>query len=226
MAGVSIVALGREGETADSGVSRTVHSHVDFDTWTESCERTLFSRQLRKVFFVAPTKPNHLICLTSPPHVERQSMNASRRAALSTLFAAVSAAALTACGGGGGGGDSSAPVAPSATGCTPSTNSKVGKSARLRTLGHLVSGTATIVDSCTIEITNFNYDGLGLAQVFVYGALAGNYRQGFPIGPNLRGIAYTGQTLRVALKPGDIDKLDGISIWCVDANANFGDTTF
>jgi hypothetical protein len=182
---------------------------------------------LRKVSFVPQTNHDQLIGLTWQPNIERRTMNASRRAALSTFVATVSAAALTACGGGGGGGgDSTASTAPSATGCTPSTNSKVGKSARLRTLAHLVSGTATIVDSCTIEITNFNYDGLGLAQVFVYGGLAGNYRQGFPIGPNLRGIVYTGQTLRVALKPGDIDKLDGISIWCVDANANFGDVSF
>jgi hypothetical protein len=85
---------------------------------------------------------------------------------------------------------------------------------------------ATIVDSCTIEITNFNYDGLGLSRVFAYGGLAGNYRDGFPIGPNLRGTVYTGQTLRLALRPGDIDKLDGISIWCADVNANFGDVTF
>jgi hypothetical protein len=49
---------------------------------------------------------------------------------------------------------------------------------------------------------------------------------GFPIGPNLKGTVYTGQTLRVTLNTGDIDKLDGISIWCADANANFGDATF
>jgi hypothetical protein len=163
--------------------------------------------------------------LTTHPNGEKQTMNASRRAALCTFLATVSAAALTACGGGGGD-DAAAPTAPSATGCTPSANSKVGKSARFRTLSHLVSGTATLVDSCTIEITNFNYDGLGLAKVFVYGGLAGNYRQGFQIGPNLRGTTYTGQTLRVTLNAGDIDKLDGISIWFVDANANFGDATF
>jgi hypothetical protein len=150
-------------------------------------------------------------------------MNAGRRPALCTFLVTVAAVALTACGGGD---DPAASTAPSATGCTPSANSKVGKSARLRTLSHLVSGTATVVDSCTIEITNFSYDGLGLAKVFVYGGLAGNYRQGFPIGPNLRGTVYTGQTLRVTLNAGDIDKLDGISIWCIDANANFGDATF
>jgi hypothetical protein len=169
-----------------------------------------------KFFIVAPTKTNHF---------KRQTMNTSRRAALATLFATACAAALTACGGGGGD-EPAASSAPKATGCTAAANSKVGKSARLRTLAHLVGGTATLIDSCTLEITNFTYDGLGLAEVYVYGGLAGNYRQGFRIGPNLRGTAFTGQTLRVTLNAGDIDKLDGISIWCVDANANFGDANF
>jgi Electron transfer DM13 len=164
-----------------------------------------------------------LSVLTTPSNGEKKTMNAGRRPALCIFLVTVAAVALTACGGGD---DPAAATAPSATGCTPSANSKVGKSARFRTLSHLVSGTATVVDSCTIEITNFSYDGLGLAKVFVYGGLAGNYRQGFPIGPNLRGTAYTGQTLRVTLNAGDIDKLDGISIWCIDANANFGDATF
>ena len=120
------------------------------------------------------------------------------------------------------------PPAPAAvpSACSPTDNLKVGKTATLTTRSHLVSGQAKIVDSCTIEITNFNYDGLGLSKVEVYGGLAGNYRNGFPIGPNLRGTVFTGQTLRVTMKPGDIDKLDGISIWCSDANANFGDASF
>jgi hypothetical protein len=198
--------------------------------WIEGYEKTLSIVLLSKFFLVAQTNKDiaYVLCvLTSQPSVERQIMNSSRRVALTCLFGAMLAAVLTACGGG----DDPTPspavsTAPGATSCVPSANSKVGKSARLRTLAHLVSGTATIVDSCTIEITNFNYDGLGLAQVFVYGGLAGNFRQGFPIGPNLRGTVYTGQTLRLALRTGDIDKLDSISIWCVDANANFGDVTF
>ena len=83
-----------------------------------------------------------------------------------------------------------------------------------------------VVDSCTLEITNFNYDGGGLSKVEVYGGLAGNFVSGFAIGPNLKGTIYTGGTLRVTLKPGDVDKLDGISIWCSDANVNFGDARF
>ena len=83
-----------------------------------------------------------------------------------------------------------------------------------------------MVDDCTIEIANFSYDGKGLATVYVYGALKGNYLRGFAIGENLKGKVFTGQTLKVTLKPGDLDKLDGISIWCEDAKANFGDGSF
>jgi hypothetical protein len=176
-------------------------------------------------------------------------MTATRRTALVSLFSATCALALAACGGGGSdaatpaaappapapsGGTTTppavSPAAPAASApaaaCSPVANTKVGKTASLSTRSHLVSGQAKIVDSCTIEITNFNYDGLGLSRVFVYGGLAGNYRAGFPIGPNLKGTVYTGQTLRVTLNAGDIDKFDGISIWCADANANFGDATF
>ena len=102
----------------------------------------------------------------------------------------------------------------------------MGKTAALSTRSHSVSGLVRVVDSCTLEITNFNYDGGGLSKVEVYGGLAGNFASGFAIGDNLKGRVFTGQTLRVTLKPGDIDKLDGISIWCSDASANFGDARF
>ncbi len=160
-------------------------------------------------------------------------MNVIRRATLfrmlgiSAGFAA--AASLVACGGGGSAEPAAAAPAPAAgpagAACVPGAHAKVGKTGALATRSHGVSGRVTLVDSCTLEITNFNYDGLGLSRVEVYGGLAGNYRNGFAIGPNLRGTAFTGQTLRVSLQPGDIDKLDGISIWCSDANVSFGDVT-
>lgn len=137
------------------------------------------------------------------------------------------AVGLAACGGG-----SDDPVAPAVQGatntavCGRSDNVKVGQVASLSTLGHRVSGKATIIDNCTIEITAFNYDGLGLPDVFVYGALAANYKAGFAIGPNLFGTPQTNTTLRVSLNEGDLNKLDGISIWCVRAAVSFGDGLF
>jgi Electron transfer DM13 len=109
--------------------------------------------------------------------------------------------------------------------CTKS-NAKVGKSATLSTKAHGVSGIATVIDDCTIEIKNFNYDGGGLPDVFVYGGKANNYAAGFPIGANLFGTRRTNETIRITLKTGDLDGLDGISIWCVRAGANFGDGLF
>lgn len=160
-------------------------------------------------------------------------MTVHRRTALASLFSATAALALSACGGGD---SDTAPVTAStaatpapvsgAPSCAPLANPKVGRTAALTTRSHLVSGQVKIVDSCTIEIANFNYDGGGLSKVFVYGGLGGNYRAGFAIGDNLKGRVFTGQRLVVTLSAGDIDKLDGISIWCADANANFGDASF
>lgn len=165
------------------------------------------------------------------------------------LGAVAFALTLSACGGGGNDVPlvaSTAPVTtavvtPPPTATTPApnpvptpiamascekTHPKVGQVATLSTRSHGVSGKATVIDNCTLEIRNFSYDGLGLSKVFVYGGLGGNYVAGFPIGPNLRGTVFANQTLTVTLAAGDLDKLDGISIWCTDANANFGDGKF
>jgi Electron transfer DM13 len=136
--------------------------------------------------------------------------------------------ALAACGGGG----SADPVAQPAaqpvaqTAACGKSSAKIGQVANLSTRSHNVKGQAKVIDDCTLEISNFSYDGGGLSKVFVYGAKGGNYVAGFPIGPNLKGTVFSNQTLRVTLQAGDLDKLDGISIWCTDANANFGDGTF
>lgn len=141
----------------------------------------------------------------------------------SSLVAALS---LTGCGGGSEA-VTAAPTSgtPTASGCTKS-SAKIGKSATLSTRAHGVSGKATVVDDCTITITNFFYDGGGAQSVFVYGGLAGNYGQGFAIGSNIKGVSYTGQTLTLTLKTGDLDKLDGLSIWCSDVRVSFGDGLF
>lgn len=164
----------------------------------------------------------------------------------SALCAIVIAALLSACGGGGSEQAivaSAAPIStlapvgtvptvPTAPGSGPAplacakTNAKVGQVATLSTRAHGVSGMVVVVDNCTLEIRNFNYDGGGLSKVFVYGGKAGNYAAGFPVGNNLRGTSFANQTLTVNLSAGDLDKMDGVSIWCADANANFGDGTF
>ena len=110
--------------------------------------------------------------------------------------------------------------------CGGKTSAKVGKTLNLSTRAHGVSGTATVVDDCTIELSNFNYDGGGLPDVYVWGAKGGNYSSGFRIGSNLFGTPRSNATVTVTLKPGDIDNLDGISIWCERARVSFGDGLF
>lgn len=176
-----------------------------------------------------------------------QPRNPLASARLSAFYAILMATALSACGGGGNASAVTAsvapvtttapvvatlPIAPAAPG-TPAapaacekTNAKVGQVATLSTRSHGVSGKVVVIDNCTLEIRNFNYDGGGLSRVFVYGGKAGNYAAGFPVGVNLRGTSFANQTLTVNLSAGDLDKMDGVSIWCTDANANFGDGLF
>ena len=109
-----------------------------------------------------------------------------------------------------------------------STHAKVGQSLTFDTKFHGVRGTATIVDDCTIQVTNFFFDGNGI-EVRFYGSLGGDYRNGFPIGPDLYNFptGYEDATLRVQL-PMDktLDDVDGLSVWCVAAGISFGDGLF
>jgi hypothetical protein len=109
--------------------------------------------------------------------------------------------------------------------CT-STHSKIGQTGELSTIAHSVSGTVTVVDDCTIEITNFNYDGLGLV-VEIYAGIDSDYTPptGFAISRDLAGTSFENETLTVQLPTGKtLDDLNGISVWCSDVYISFGDT--
>jgi Electron transfer DM13 len=118
-----------------------------------------------------------------------------------------------------------APLPNAGASCTK-TSPKIGQVATLSTRGHGVSGQARVIDDCTIELTNFNFDGGGLPDVFVYGAKGAAYSTGFAIGGNLFGKPQTNSTILLTLKDKEIDNLDGISIWCVRASVSFGDGIF
>jgi len=107
------------------------------------------------------------------------------------------------------------------------THAKVGTSAVLKKRFHGVEGTARVVDDCTIEITDFAFDGGGI-DVRVYGGKGGDYARGFAMGNDLRKPGgYSGATVRVNLPAArTLDDLDGVSIWCVPAGADFGSGTF
>lgn len=108
------------------------------------------------------------------------------------------------------------------------THAKVGYTGSFSTLAHDVSGNATIVDDCTIVIENFTYDGGG-PDVYVYAGIDHDYQSAsaFAISGMLNGTIYDGDTLLLKLPSGKtLDDFNGLSIWCVDFNANFGQLEF
>jgi hypothetical protein len=91
---------------------------------------------------------------------------------------------------------------------------------------HDASGTATIVDDCTVELTHFSYDGAGLS-VKMYGGLGGDYAAGFAISEDILGVTFVDETKTLTL-PNDktFDDMNGISVWCITANVSFSDALF
>ncbi len=130
---------------------------------------------------------------------------------------------LAACGGANG---DTAGTPEGQTGCG-STSSRVGHTATLTTRYHGVSGTAEVVDDCTLVLRNFNYDGAGL-DVRLYGARGGDYRNGVALTGDLKKAGgYRGEELRIALPVGtSLDDVDSISVWCVTVAESFGDGAF
>lgn len=106
------------------------------------------------------------------------------------------------------------------------TSSRVGWRAALTTLAHGVKGTVTVIDDCTVELTNFSFDGGGGQSVRVTGGRGGSYNLGIRMGPQLRGTPYSNSTLRMNLPEGtSLTDFDSVSIWCETFGVNFGDGT-
>ncbi len=132
-----------------------------------------------------------------------------------------------------------AAVAAAAIGCMPvdappvqqscgATDARIGRTAALATRFHGVSGTARIVDDCTIVIENFNYDGGGL-DVRVYGGDAsGSFANGVILSDDIRRVGgYRDETLTVKLPVGvTLDDVQSLSIWCLPVATSFGDGVF
>ena len=118
---------------------------------------------------------------------------------------------------------------PPAGGEVSGNNALVGTTSTFSNFAHDISGTLTLIDDRTIEISNFTYDGGG-PSVFFYTGTDGDYRAsagGRLIGPMLNGRVWNGETITITL-PDDItlDDFNGVSVWCDIFNANFGDATF
>ncbi len=85
---------------------------------------------------------------------------------------------------------------------------------------HNVSGTARIINNCTIEIDNFTYDGLAL-DARVVGVKNNDYAHVTVLTGKLR--AYNDETLMVPLPEGvTLDDVPTISISCVGGTVAFG----
>lgn len=112
------------------------------------------------------------------------------------------------------------------SGCD-ATHPSVGQTATLIERFHGTTGTARIVDDCTIVVEGFGYDGTGI-DVRFYGAVGGAYGSGFAISEDLiRSGGYSGDTIRLTLPAGrTLDEVDGVSLWCVAAGVSFGDGLF
>ncbi len=123
------------------------------------------------------------------------------------------------------------PDDPPPSGCGDD-HPKVGQTAELQELFHDVGGIAEIVDNCTIEIREFDFDGQGI-DVQIYGGVAEgggpvDYDNGFSMSDNLvRPMPYNAETVRFTLPEGmTLDDVDGVSVWCVPIGADFGSGTF
>jgi len=103
----------------------------------------------------------------------------------------------------------------------------VGRSVELSNLAHGVSGTVTVINDCSLEVTGFNYDGGG-PNVFFYAALDKAYASdSFIIGPQLNGRRWVNETILLPIPEGkSLDEFNSLSVWCIDFNANFGDAFF
>src|SRR5262245_50505567 len=117
-------------------------------------------------------------------------------------------------------------LGPVQTNCSI-TDLRVGQEATLIRREHGVSGVARIIDDCTIVIENFSYDGGGL-DVRVVGASDSNLRNRTILSNDLvRPAAYNNETLSFALPVGKtLADVQWISIYCVTAQASFGDGQF
>jgi len=109
-----------------------------------------------------------------------------------------------------------------------STHPLVGRTAAFETFFHGVAGTLEVIDDCTIEVRDFDYDGQG-PDVFFHASRARAYEasDAFIIGPRLDGTVWQGDVLTLTIPEGQsLDTFDSLSVWCFDFAINFGDVFF
>jgi hypothetical protein len=117
-------------------------------------------------------------------------------------------------------------LAPAITDCAAE-HALVGAVTTLETRFHNVAGIVTVVDDCTVEISDFTFDGQGIS---VHAVLARDpdFDSFDIISEDLRPDGpYDTETLTLPLREGmTLDGVTHFSIWCVPAAASFGDGEF
>ena len=118
--------------------------------------------------------------------------------------------------------------APGQTGCAAD-HPNVGMTAVIEGINHGVSGTARIVDNCTIVIEHFYYDGIAL-DPHVVGSKADDSNLIILSDSILRLGGYQDETLTVTLPTGvTLDDIERIGIACIPFGViplSFGAGTF
>lgn len=127
-------------------------------------------------------------------------------------------------------GGSSDTETPTEAAGNDSTHPLVGRSTEFAVSSiYGISGTLTVLDNRTLQVTNFNYTGAG-PSVFFYTGRDGNYdpgRGGQLVGPRLNGTRWENDTITLDLPDGTtLDDLDGVSVWCDLFFINFSDAVF
>jgi hypothetical protein len=110
------------------------------------------------------------------------------------------------------------------SGSCDSQTSKVGYVGSFSNLAHDVSGSAKVIDACTIEITMFNFDGQA-PNVRFYAGNGGMFTgdDAFAIGRRLDGQRYVGETIILSMPAGKtVDDFDSLSVWCIEFTVDFG----
>lgn len=95
------------------------------------------------------------------------------------------------------------------------TSDKVGYVGEFETFSHDVSGTATILDNCNIQISNFTYDGGGPEVFFYAGPADFDYESedAFAIWDTISGITFDGDDFIISLPEGkSVDDLETLAV--------------
>ena len=102
----------------------------------------------------------------------------------------------------------------------------VGRSAEFSNFSHAISGTLTVLDDRTLQVSNFNYDAGGV-NVFFYTGQDGDFFNGQAIGPRLNRLTpYINETITLTIPDNlTLDDFNGLSVWCIPFNISFGDAT-